>query len=246
MSLLEVTNLHVRYGGAVAVRGIDLRVDTGEVLVILGANGAGKTSTLRTLAGQLRQSQGSIRWNGKDVSTWRSYRIAREGLALVPEGRKVFAPLTVRENLLVGAFTNRSKARRGELLDTILEMFPVLNERQRQPAGHLSGGEQQMLAFGRAMMADPKMILMDEPSMGLSPAMVDFVLDSIHEIAKTGIGILMAEQNAMAALSVATRAQVLERGEFTLAGTAEEIRSHPDVVKAFLGDQAEVARGSDE
>ena len=130
-------------------------------------------------------------------------------------------------------------------MEKVFTMFPVLNERRRQPAGYLSGGEQQMLAFGRAMMADPKMILMDEPSMGLSPAMVDFVMGSIDEIAKTGIGILMAEQNAIAALSVATRAQVLERGEFILAGTANEIRDHPDVVKAFLGDQAEIFQGGD-
>lgn len=238
MPLLDVRGLVVRYGGAMAVRGIDLRIQTGEVLVILGANGAGKTSTLRTIAGQLRQSSGTINWDDKDVSAWSAYRVARSGLTLVPEGRKVFAPLTVRDNLLVGAFSNRSKQRRLELLAKVLEMFPVLRERQNKPAGYLSGGEQQMLAFGRAMMADPKIILMDEPSMGLSPAMVDFVMDSISEIAKTGIGILMAEQNAMAALTVANRAQVLERGEFILAGSAEEVRSHPDVVKAFLGEHA--------
>jgi branched-chain amino acid transport system ATP-binding protein len=237
MPLLEVTDLHVRYGGAVAVRGIDLHVDQGEVALVLGANGAGKTSSLRAIAGQLRQSKGSIRWNGADISAWPSFRVSRAGLVMVPEGRKVFAPLSVAENLDVGAFTNRSRKRRLELIDQVYAMFPILKDRKDQPAGFLSGGEQQMLAFGRAMMAEPKVILLDEPSMGLSPAMVDTVMDAIGEIAATGLGILMVEQNAMAALQVARRAVVLERGCIVLAGSADEIRHHPDVVKAFLGER---------
>jgi branched-chain amino acid transport system ATP-binding protein len=164
--------------------------------------------------------------------------VARAGLVLVPEGRRVFAPLSVYENLLLGGYTNKSKARRAELLESVFTMFPILGERRKQPAGLLSGGEQQMLAFGRAMMAEPKVMLMDEPSMGLSPAMVERIMDAIGDIAKTGIGILMVEQNAMAALEVAESAIVLERGHIVLSGTADEIRTHPDVVKAFLGDKA--------
>jgi branched-chain amino acid transport system ATP-binding protein len=238
--LLEVIDLHVHYGGVVAVRGIDLSVDEGRVEVVLGANGAGKTSSLRAICGQVRQSAGHIRWGESDISNWPSFKIARSGLVMVPEGRRVFAPLSVHENLLLGGYSNRSKTRRAELYDQICTMFPILGERRKQPAGLLSGGEQQMLAFGRAMMAEPKVILMDEPSMGLSPVMVDVIMDAIMEIAKTGIGILMVEQNAMAALEVAQSAVVLERGHVVLSGTADEMRTHPDVVKAFLGDKATV------
>jgi branched-chain amino acid transport system ATP-binding protein len=179
-----------------------------------------------------------VRWADSDISTWPSFKVARAGLVLVPEGRRVFAPLSVYENLLLGGYTNKSKARRAELLESVFTMFPILGERRKQPAGLLSGGEQQMLAFGRAMMAEPKVMLMDEPSMGLSPAMVERIMDAIGDIAKTGIGILMVEQNAMAALEVAESAIVLERGHIVLSGTADEIRTHPDVVKAFLGDKA--------
>jgi branched-chain amino acid transport system ATP-binding protein len=236
--LLEVIDLHVHYGGVVAVRGIDLSVDEGRVEVVLGANGAGKTSSLRAICGQVRQSAGHIRWGESDISHWPSFKIARSGLVMVPEGRRVLAPLSVHENLLLGGYSNRSKTRRAELYDEVCTMFPILGERRKQPAGLLSGGEQQMLAFGRAMMAEPKVILMDEPSMGLSPVMVDVIMDAINEIAKTGIGILMVEQNAMAALEVAQSAVVLERGHVVLSGTADEMRTHPDVVKAFLGDKA--------
>jgi branched-chain amino acid transport system ATP-binding protein len=163
--------------------------------------------------------------------------VSRAGLVMVPEGRKVFAPLSVAENLEVGGFTNRSRKRRLELIDQVYAMFPLLKDRKDQAAGFLSGGEQQMLAFGRALMAEPKVILMDEPSMGLSPAMVDTVMDAIGEIAGTGLGILLAEQNAMAALQVARRAVVLERGSIVLTGSAEEVRRHPDVVTAFLGER---------
>jgi branched-chain amino acid transport system ATP-binding protein len=242
MPLLQVTDLHVHYGGAVAVRGIDLHVEAGEVALVLGANGAGKTSSLRAIAGQLRPSKGSIRWNGTDISHWPSFRVCRAGLVLVPEGRKVFAPLTVEENLSVGGFTSKSRKQRLELIDQVYAMFPILKTRKDQAAGLLSGGEQQMLAFGRAMMAQPKAILMDEPSMGLSPAMVDTVMDAIGEIARTGLGILLVEQNAMAALAVASRAVVLERGSIVLTGSADEVRNDPDVVKAFLGSRSGPSR----
>lgn len=241
MPLLEVEGLHVRYGGVQAVDGVIVGVGPGEVEAVLGANGAGKTSTLRAIAGQVRQTAGTIRWDGHDISRWPSFKIARAGLVLVPEGRRVFGRINVLENLLLGAYTNRSKARRTEVLEQVYAMFPVLFQRQRQAAGLLSGGEQQMLAFGRAMMAQPKVILLDEPSMGLSPLMVDTIMDSIERIASTGIGVLMVEQNAMAALRVAKRAVVLERGRIVLTGSAEEIRTHPDVVKAFLGDRASAA-----
>jgi branched-chain amino acid transport system ATP-binding protein len=238
MSILEVTGLNVRYGGVVAVRGIDLSLELGRIEVILGANGAGKTSSLRAISGQLRQEAGKITWDGKDISRWPSYKVARAGLVLVPEGRKVFAPLSVHENLLLGGYVKHSESRRESLLKEVLDLFPILGQRSRQPAGLLSGGEQQMLALGRAMMSSPKVILMDEPSMGLAPVVVDAVMDAIADISSTGIGVLMVEQNAMAALRVARSAVVMERGHLTLAGSAVEMRKHPDVVKAFLGDRA--------
>jgi branched-chain amino acid transport system ATP-binding protein len=238
MSILEISGLRVRYGGVVAVRGIDLSLDLGRIEVILGANGAGKTSSLRAISGQLRQDEGKIVWEGTDISRWPSYKVARAGLVLVPEGRKVFGPLSVYENLLLGGYVKHSEAQRERLLKEVLELFPILGQRSRQPAGLLSGGEQQMLALGRAMMSAPKVILMDEPSMGLAPVMVDAVMDAIADISSTGIGVLMVEQNAMAALRVARSAVVMERGHLTLAGSATEMRRHPDVVKAFLGDRA--------
>ena len=238
MPILEVTGLHVRYGGVVAVRGIDLSLDLGRIEVILGANGAGKTSSLRAISGQLRQEAGQIIWDGTDISRWPSYKVARAGLVLVPEGRKVFAPLSVHENLLLGGYVKHSESQREQLLKKVLELFPILGQRSRQPAGLLSGGEQQMLALGRAMMSAPKVILMDEPSMGLAPVVVDAVMDAIADISSTGIGVLMVEQNAMAALRVARSAVVMERGHLTLTGSAAEMRRHPDVVKAFLGDRA--------
>jgi branched-chain amino acid transport system ATP-binding protein len=238
MSILEVTGLHVRYGGVVAVRGIDLSLELGRIEVILGANGAGKTSSLRAISGQLRQEAGKIIWEGTDISRWPSYKVARAGLVLVPEGRKVFAPLSVHENLLLGGYVKHAESQRERLLKEVLELFPILGQRSRQPAGLLSGGEQQMLALGRAMMSSPKLILMDEPSMGLAPVVVDAVMDAIADISSTGIGVLMVEQNAMAALRVARSAVVMERGHLTRTGSATEMRRHPDVVKAFLGDRA--------
>lgn len=238
MALLEVRGLVVRYGGVTAVRGVDLTVDEGRVEVVLGSNGAGKTSSLRTISGLQRQSAGTIQWDGRDISKWPAFRVARVGLVLVPEGRRVFAPLTVEQNLLLGAYTNRDKQRRQDVLERVYDLFPVLVKRRSGRAGLLSGGEQQMLAFGRAMMAEPKVILADEPSMGLSPAMVDVVMGSIAQIAKTGIGVLMVEQNASAALEVADSAVVIERGQIVLRGSAAEVRSHPDVVRAFLGEGA--------
>lgn len=238
MSLLEVEGLEVRYGGVAAVRGIALSVDAHNVSVVLGSNGAGKTSTLRAITGLVRCSKGRVLWDDTDISGWPTYRIARAGLVMVPEGRRIFAPLSVDENLLLGGYVNNSKGRRAQILSEVYDLFPILAERRRAKAGLLSGGEQQMLAFARAMMAEPRLILMDEPSMGLSPAMIDTVMESIGRISALGIGVLMVEQNAAAALTVASQATVLERGETVLTGTAAEVGSHPQVVKAFLGERA--------
>lgn len=237
MPLLEVANLDVRYGGVWAVRGIDLSVDGGAVHVVLGANGAGKTSSLRAVCGLERKQGGQVRWRGQDVTRWPPERIARSGLVMVPQGRRVFAPLSVEDNLRLGGYP-RSRKEIVTTMRQVHELFPVLNDRRHGRAGLLSGGEQQMLAFGRAMMARPEVILADEPSMGLSPAMVDTIMGSIADIARSGIGVLLVEQNANAALAVADTAVVLERGSTVLTGTAAEVRTHPDVVRAFLGDRA--------
>ncbi len=238
MTLLEVTGLSVHYGGVHAVRGIDIRARAGEVAAVLGPNGAGKTSSMRAISGLVKHNEGVSMFAGSDISRWAPHKIARAGLSMVPEGRRVFAPLTVEENLLLGGYSNRDSKRRARILAQAYAMFPILHERRAGRAGLLSGGEQQMLAFGRALMADPKMILMDEPSMGLSPAVVDIVMTAVREIAASGIGVLMVEQNAAAALEVATHGVVLERGDIVLRGSAQELRSHPDVVKAFLGGAA--------
>jgi branched-chain amino acid transport system ATP-binding protein len=236
MATLEVTGLEVRYGQLTAVAGIDLRLGDGEVVVVLGANGAGKSSTLNAICGAIRPAAGHVRLDGVDVARRPSHRIARLGLVQVPEGRHIIAPLSVEDNLLLGAYTLRSRARRAELLAGVYELFPILHERRERAGGVLSGGEQQMLAFGRALMADPSVLLLDEPSMGLSPAMVDTVMDAVAEIARTrALSILMVEQNATAALDVASRAYVMEQGEVVLEGSSAEVADDPLVLRAFLG-----------
>jgi branched-chain amino acid transport system ATP-binding protein len=234
---LEITELSVRYGGIQAVRNVSLTVDSAETVVLLGANGAGKSSSLRAIAGLVR-STGTIRWKDTDISRWPAHRRARSGLVLVPEGRRVFSPLSVEDNLLLGAYTQRSRQRQRATMAEVYEMFPNLAHRRTANAGLLSGGEQQMLAFGRAMMADPAMILMDEPSMGLAPIMVDMVMDAVGAIARRGIGVLMVEQNAVAALDIAGRAAVLDRGKIVAEAPAAELREDPAVLRAFLGSQA--------
>jgi branched-chain amino acid transport system ATP-binding protein len=235
VSSLEVEGLVVRYGHFMAVHGIDLNVDSGEVVVVLGANGAGKSSSLNAICGAVKPGGGTVRFDGEDITGKRSHQIARRGLLQVPEGRHVIGPLTVEENLLLGAYTVRSKSRRDELLKSTFEMFPILEERRSGAAGLLSGGEQQMLAFGRALMAEPKMLLLDEPSMGLAPVMIDRVMQAVRDIAARGLSILMVEQNASAAFEVATRAYVLEQGEVVLEGPAEQVADDPRVLAAFLG-----------
>ena len=233
---LEVTDLVVEYGHIRAVDGISLSVGRGAIVAVLGANGAGKTSTLNALAGiSPGRVTGSISTFGSRSSSRRAHRIARSGMVLVPEGRQVFSPLTVADNLLVGAHTRRGRRGLDKTMEEIYELFPVLHERRDSPAGLLSGGEQQMLAFGRAMMSLPRLILMDEPSMGLAPIMVDRVMGALKAINLRGTSILVVEQNAAAVLEVAHHAYVLNQGRIIHHAPAHEVKDDPIVVASFLG-----------
>ena len=235
--------LSVRYGHVNAVRDVSLQVGHGEVVAVLGANGAGKSSTLRAISGAAKASiTGEVRLFGERVLGRRAHSLVARGMVLVPEGRQMIAPMTVEENLLLGAHRLRSRSRRGELLEEVFELFPVLRERRRQVSGLLSGGEQQMLAFGRAFMSDPRLILMDEPSMGLSPLMVDRVMDAVREFNRRGRSILLVEQNAHAALGVASRVYVLDQGHIVRSGPAAEVGADPIVAQAFLGLREEADR----
>jgi len=241
---LLVEGLRVRYGHVNAVSDVSLHVGQGEVVAVLGANGAGKSSTLRAISGSVKASvDGDIRLFGDRVVGKRAHSLVRRGMVLVPEGRQMIAPMSVEENLLLGAHQLRSRSRRAELLAEAFELFPVLSERRRQVSGLLSGGEQQMLAFGRALMCDPKIILMDEPSMGLSPLMVDRVMDAVRELNRRGRSILLVEQNAQAAFGVASRVYVLDQGRIVRTGPSTEVSADPIVAQAFLGlrEQAEGA-----
>lgn len=233
MALLQVRGLKVAYGGIRAVRGIDLDVDDGELVCLIGANGAGKSSTLRGITGLVHAS-GEIRLAGKRLGGLPTHAIAREGVALVPEGRGIFARLQVWENLAMGAYARRDKGV-DEDLARVYELFPRLAERRQQIAGTLSGGEQQMLAIGRALMSRPRLLLLDEPSMGLAPLMVRKIYDTIQAIARQGVTILLVEQNAHLALEVSARAYVMESGGITLAGTSGELASDPAIQAAYLG-----------
>ncbi|TQM01853.1 ABC transporter ATP-binding protein [Pseudonocardia kunmingensis] len=232
--MLRVRGLTVRYGRLTAVDGIDLDVAAGRIHVVLGANGAGKSSALRGVCGRVRPAAGTVELGGRDLTGRPAWRAARAGLVLVPEGREIVAPLTVEENLLVGAYANRSAGHRRRTLDEVYTMFPVLAQRRGSPGGLLSGGEQQMLAFGRALMADPAAVLLDEPSMGLAPVMVERVLGAVRGIADRGIAVLMVEQNATA-LGLADEASVMERGKLVLGGPAADVVDDPRVTQAFLG-----------
>lgn len=235
MSLLSVRGIHVRYGGIAAVKGVDLDVEEGQIVTVLGANGAGKTSLMRAIAGVIRPAAGSVIYRGKHVEGWQAHRAPSQGLVLVPEGRRILSPLSVEENLLLGAYTVRSRAAIDANLERMFALFPILRERRRVAGGLLSGGEQQMLAFGRALMAEPVIVLLDEPSMGLAPVMVEKIMESVAEIGRSGTSILMVEQNATYALEIADKAYVLEQGRVVLQGTSAEITSHAGVVEAFLG-----------
>jgi len=234
--MLEVKNLQVYYGVIQAIKGVSFRVDEGEIIALIGANGAGKTTILRTISGLISAKQGEILYNGVDLQKIHPHKIVAMGVAHVPEGRRVFSQLTVYENLLMGAYTRGDKDGIEETLEHVFKRFPRLKERRNQMAGTLSGGEQQMLAMGRALMSKPKIILMDEPSMGLSPILVEEVFDIIKSINKSGTTVLLVEQNAKKALSIANRAYVLETGNIVLEGDARELMNNESVKKAYLGE----------
>ena len=236
MALLEIENLEVYYGAINALKGISFNVEKGEIIALIGANGAGKTTTLHTITGLIPSRSGTIRFNGKDITRIPAHKIVSMGMAHVPEGRRVFAQLSVYENLMLGAYTRKDKAEISDSLERVFERFPRLKERRTQSAGTLSGGEQQMLAMGRALMSKPEVILMDEPSMGLSPLYVNEIFDIIREINKSGTTVLLVEQNAKKALSMANRAYVLETGKISLSGDAKELMNNEDVKKAYLGE----------
>jgi len=233
--MLELKGLEVHYGGIAAVRGIDLGVREGELVCLIGANGAGKTTTLKAIAAMVPSSRGGIRLNGEDVAGLASFQLARRGLALVPEGRGIFGRLTVRENLEMGAY-HRGDAGIGRDLDKIFALMPRLYERRDQTGGTLSGGEQQMLAIGRALMSRPKLLLLDEPSMGLAPLMVQKVFETVQAIARQGVTILLVEQNAKLALGLAARGYVMESGRITLSGESAALLADPRVREAYLGE----------
>lgn len=236
MSMLKVTDLQVYYGVIQALKGIAFEVNEGEVIALIGANGAGKTTILHTVTGLINQKAGKIEFEGKDISHTPAYKIVAEGMAHVPEGRRVFAELSVYDNLMMGAYTRKDKKEIAETLAMVYKRFPRLEERKKQMAGTLSGGEQQMLAMGRALMSKPKIILMDEPSMGLSPIFVNEIFDIIKAVSASGTTVLLVEQNAKKALSIADRAYVLETGKIILEGDAKVLMNDERVKKAYLGE----------
>ena len=236
MALLEVKGLEVFYGVIQAIKGISFEVNQGEIIALIGANGAGKTTTLQTITGMIPSKAGTIIYDGKDITRTPGHKLVPIGIAHVPEGRRVFAELTVLQNLKLGAYTRSDKGEVEETLKMIYRRFPRLEERKNQMAGTLSGGEQQMLAMGRALMSHPKLIVMDEPSMGLSPIYVNEIFDIIQSINKDGTTVLLVEQNAKKALSIANRAYVLETGTIALSGDARELMNDDSVKKAYLSE----------
>ena len=236
MALLKVENLEVYYGVIIALKGISFEVGEGEIVTLLGANGAGKTTTMQSIMGLIHARSGSVTYDGKNITGLPSHKIVRMGMTQVPEGRRVFSELTVYENLLMGAYIEKDKAKIRHDIEEIYSVFPRLDERKNQVAGTLSGGEQQMLAMGRAMMSHPKLLMMDEPSMGLSPILVQEIFSIIQEINKSGTTVLLVEQNAHMALSIANRAYVLETGKIIKEGDADALLSDDDVRRAYLGN----------
>ena len=236
MAMLEVKGLQVYYGVIQALKDVSFEVNQGEVIALIGANGAGKTTTLHTVTGLLPAKQGSITFEGVDITKMPAHKIVEMGIAHVPEGRRFFSQLSVYENLIMGAFTRKDKKEIAENLENVYKRFPRLKERKNQRAGTLSGGEQQMLAMGRALMSNPKMIVMDEPSMGLSPIFVNEIFDIIEKVSASGTTVLLVEQNAKKALSIADRAYVLETGNIVLSGDAKELMNDDSIKKAYLGE----------
>ena len=235
MALLEVKDINVYYGAIHAIKGVSFHVDEGEIVTLIGANGAGKSTTLQTVSGLLRSKTGSITFEGQNISNVQAHKLVEHGLAHVPEGRRIFLQMTVEENLEMGAYT-QPKGNTAASLERVYEQFPRLKERQRQIAGTLSGGEQQMLAMGRALMSKPKLLMLDEPSMGLAPILVEQIFRIIADLHKAGTTILLVEQNAQMALSVADRAYVMETGVISMSGPAMELLRNDDVRKAYLGN----------
>ena len=236
MAMLEVKDLEVYYGVIQAIKGISFEVNKGEVIALIGANGAGKTTTLHTITGLISPKKGHVIFEGKDITKVPAHKIVSMGMAHVPEGRRVFAELSVYENLRMGAYTRKDKSEIEESLVNVYKRFPRLEERKNQMAGTLSGGEQQMLAMGRALMSKPKIILMDEPSMGLSPILVNEIFDIIRAVSESGTTVLLVEQNAKKALAIADRAYVLETGKIVLEGNAKDLLEDDSIKKAYLGE----------
>jgi branched-chain amino acid transport system ATP-binding protein len=235
MAMLEVNDIHTYYGNIHALNGVSLQVEQGEIVTLIGANGAGKTTTLRTINGLLRPRTGSIFLDGQDLVQYPAHELVSHGISMVPEGRGVFSRLTVYENLEMGAYSRKDKDGIAKDFDRVFHLFPRLEERNDQVAGTLSGGEQQMLATARALMSKPSLILMDEPSMGLAPILVEGIFDTIKEINEEGTTVLLVEQNALMALQIADRGYVLQTGEIVLHDTAENLRKNPTVQAAYLG-----------
>jgi branched-chain amino acid transport system ATP-binding protein len=235
MPMLEVSDLHTYYGNIHALKGISLTVDQGEIVTLIGGNGAGKTTTLRTISGLIKPRQGSVTLEGENLAQYKAHQVVYKGVAMVPEGRGIFARLTVEENLDLGAYTRTDRAAIAQDLERVFTVLPRLKERHKQVAGTLSGGEQQMLAIGRALMAHPRLMLLDEPSMGLAPILVESIFDTIRAINKEGTTILLVEQNALMALSIASRGYVLQTGQIVLHDTAANLQQNEMVQKAYLG-----------
>jgi len=235
MAMLEVKDINVYYGAIHAIKGISLSVEEGEIVTLIGANGAGKSTTLRTISGLLKPKTGEINFLNKNIAGMPAHKIVREGISQVPEGRRIFAEMTVQENLELGAFTRSDKDEIQNDFKRVFGRFPRLEERRTQLAGTLSGGEQQMLAMGRALMSRPRLLLLDEPSMGLAPLLIREIFNIIVDINKTGTTVLLVEQNANMALSIANRAYVLETGRITISGDAKELAASEDIRKAYLG-----------
>lgn len=236
MAMLELKNVHAHYGKIHALKNVSIKVNEGEIVTLIGGNGAGKSTTLKTISGTLKPSSGQVFLNGEDLSKYPAHEIVKKGIVQVPEGRRIFGQLTVMENLDLGAFTSKDKKRDTQTIEKIFELFPRLAERNRQVAGTLSGGEQQMLAMGRALMTNPKILLLDEPSMGLAPVLVDNVFKTIKILHAEGTTILLVEQNARMALKTASRGYVIQTGKVILEDDAKKLLENEMVKKAYMGD----------